>query len=166
MELKNLNDVSIYIAPLCDDNLTWQDLTVEAGFINAFTTDKNRPYLEDKVYFVYNSSTNTKESLNRFIKFSHLDTLHSTRYVKINNKHYTIYCFCNPKYQKDINRLKQVGKTSSINARLKINRFWNNVPVPNLAERLFYSNYRFGESIVATVPEEDYYGYDIFNKYS
>lgn len=40
MVLKNLNDVSIYIVPLCDDNITWRDLTVESGFINAFTSDK------------------------------------------------------------------------------------------------------------------------------
>ena len=52
MVLKNLNDVSIYIVPLMDDNLTWQDLTVESGFINAYTSDKNRPYLEDKVFLV------------------------------------------------------------------------------------------------------------------
>ena len=38
MVLKNLNDVSIYIVPLMDDNLTWQDLTVESGFINAYKT--------------------------------------------------------------------------------------------------------------------------------
>lgn len=40
MVLKNLNDVSIYIVPLLDDNLTWNDLTVESGYINAYTTDK------------------------------------------------------------------------------------------------------------------------------
>ena len=38
MVLKNLNDVSIYIVPLLDDNLTWNDLTVESGYINAYTT--------------------------------------------------------------------------------------------------------------------------------
>lgn len=159
MELKNLNDVSIYIAPLCNDNITWEDLTVESGFVNAFTSDKNRPYLEDKVFFVYDSSVNTKESLNRFLKFRQLGTIYNTHYITIKKKHYTVYCFSNPKYKKDIDRLRINGKTYNLKTALEINRFWNNVPVPELEERLFYNHYRFGESIEAEIPEEDYYSY-------
>lgn len=166
MELKCLNDVSIYIVPLLDDNLTWADLTVEAGFINAYTTDKNRPYLEDKVFLVYDSSVNTIESMTRYIKFNKLDTLYNKRYITIKGKHYTVYCFSNPKYLKDINRIQSVGKTSTLEARLEINRFWNNVPVPELAQRLFYSSYRFGDTITAELPEEDYYSYEEYGEAS
>lgn len=74
MILKNLNDVSIYIVPLCDNNITWRDLTVESGFINAFTIDKNRPFLEDKVFLVYDSSVNTAESLETHSKMCKLDS--------------------------------------------------------------------------------------------
>lgn len=160
MELKSLNDVSVYIVPLLDDNLTWVDLTLESGFINAFTTDINRPYLEDKVFLVYDSSVNTIESLTRFRKFSHLDTIYNIRYITINKKHYTVYCFSNPKYKKDIRCLQDIGKTYSSDAMLEINRFWNGVNVPELAMRLFYPNYRFGERIEAELPEEDYYSYE------
>lgn len=164
MELKNLNDVSIYIVPLIDDNITWRDLTVESGFINAFDTDKNRPYLEDKVFLMYDSSVNTKESLNRFLKFNKLDTRYSTTYITIDKKHYTVYCLSNPKYKKDINSLTTNGKTYSLEAKLEINRFWNNVSVPNLAERLFYDFYRCGDIVKAELPEEDYYGYNDFGE--
>lgn len=155
MNLKALNDVSIYIAPLCDDNLTWRDLTVESGFINAYTSDKNRPYLEDKVYFVYDSSVNTRESLDRYCKFKKLDTIYNTVYITIKNKHYTVYAFSNPKYKEDIKSLKSYGKAFSLNAKLEINRFWTNVPVPELSKRLFYPHYRCGESIEAELPKED-----------
>ena len=147
MVLKNLNDVSIYIVPLLDDNLTWNDLTVESGYINAYTTDKNRPF-------------NTKESLDRYRKFKQLDSLYNTKYITINNKHYTIYCLSNPKYKKDIHNLQSTGKTYNVSAALEINRFWANVPVPELAQRLFLNTYRFGESINAELPEEDYYSYE------
>lgn len=160
MELRNLNDVSIYIVPLLDNNLTWVDLTVESGFVNAFTIDKNRPYFEDKVFLVYDSSVNTYESLERFRKFNHLDTIHNTKYITINKRHYTVYCFNTIEYKKDISNLQINGKTKSVKASLEINRFWNNVPVPDLAQRLFYSSYKFGESITAELPEEDYYCYE------
>jgi hypothetical protein len=160
MVLKGLNDVSIYIVPLLDDNITWSDLTVESGFINAYTTDKNRPFLEEKIFLIYDSSVNTKESMNRYKKFRQLDSLYNTKYITINNKHYMIYCFSKLKYKKDINNLQLVGKTSTIDAALEINRFWTNVPVPELAQRLFLNTYRFGESMNAELPEEDYYSYE------
>lgn len=160
MVLKDLNDVSVYIVPLLDDNLTWVDLTVESGFINAFTTDINRPYLEDKVFLVYDSSVNTIESMTRFRKFSHLDTIYNIRYITIKKRHYTVYCFSNPWYRKDINSLQNIGKTYTSDAMLEINRFWNGVNVPELAMRLFYPNYRSGERIIAELPEEDYYSYE------
>ena len=160
MVLKGLNDVSIYIVPLMDDNLTWRDLTVESGFINAYTTDKNRPYLEDKVFLVYDSEVNTKESLERYCKFEHLDTVFNKRYITINKHHYTVYCLNNPKYKKDINQLKSIGKVYNAQTASEITCFWNNVPVPELAARLYYPTYRSGESIIAELPEEDYYPYE------
>lgn len=160
MVLKNLNDVSIYIVPLLDDNLTWRDLTIESGFVNAYTSDINRPYLEDKVFLMYDSEVNTRESLERFCKFRGLDTLYNTRYITINKHHYTVYCFDNPNYKKDISNLQVNGKTYSAEAKREIATFWNNVPVPELANRLYYEHYRFGESISAQLPEEDYYPYE------
>lgn len=160
MVLKNLNDISIYIVPLCDDNITWRDLTVESGFINAYTTDKNRPFLEDMVFLVYDSSVNTVESLERFRKFCQLKTKHSTKYITINKKHYTVYCFNNPKYKKDIINLRETGKVINLDAALCIQSFWNGVSVPELVQRLFITLYRFGEPMKAEVPEEDYYSYE------
>lgn len=160
MVLKNLNDVSIYIVPLCDDNITWRDLTVESGFINAFTSDKNRPFLEDKVFLVYDSSVNTVESLETHCKLSRLDSYYNKRYITINKRHCTVYCLSNPKYNKDIKRLRNNGKPSTLDAMLEINRFWQGIKVPELERRLFYSWYRFGDSIEAELPEEDYYSYE------
>lgn len=34
------------------------------------------------------------------------------------------------------------------------------MPVPELAQRLFLSTYRFGDTISAELPEEDYYSYE------
>lgn len=159
MVSKDLNDVSVFITPLLNDKLTVKDLTVESGFINAYTSDINRPYLEDKIFLLYDSQINTKESLERFCKFKNLDTLHNIKYITINKHHYTVYCFSNPKYKKEINNLISIGKTNNLDTNLKIYNFWKDVPIPKLNERLFFPNCSFGESINAELPEEDYYDY-------
>ena len=86
VELNNLNDVSIYIVPLIDPNISLVDISVESGFVNAYTEDIDRPYLEDKVFMLYDTSVNTVESMNRYLKFSKLDTLHHIKYIKIDKK--------------------------------------------------------------------------------
>lgn len=159
-ELKNLNDVSIYIVPLIDDNITLTDLSIESGFVNAYTEDIDRPYLEDKVFLLYDSSVNTRESLDRFLKFSKLDTLHHQKYIKINKKHYTLYCFNLIKYKKDIISLREVGKVYRPEAALEINRFWYSMTVPDLINRLFLSSYRYGERIRAITTPRDYNSYE------
>lgn len=159
MELKNYTDVTIFMVPLLDDNITLDDISTESGYIGAYTEDKNRPYLEDKVFLLYDNSINTEKSLNRYLKFKQLDTLYNTRSILLNNKSYTMYCFSNPKYIKDIRNLSKIGKTATVNAALEISRFWQNVPLPELSNRLFLHYYRRGESINAVSPEEDYYGY-------
>lgn len=156
VELNNLNDVSIYIVPLIDDNITLTDLSVESGFVNAYTEDIDRPYLEDKVFLLYDSSVNTKESLARSKKFSQLDTIHHKKYLKINKKHYTLYCFNLVKYKRDILSLRSVGKAERPEASLEINRFWCSMTVPDLVNRLFLSFYTYGEGIKAALPPSDY----------
>ena len=145
--------------PLLDDNITLDDISSESGYIGAYTEDINRPYLEDKIFLLYDTSVNTEKALNRYLKFKNLGTLHNTKYVKIKNKSYIIYCFNNPKYTKDIRNLSKIGKTATVKAALEISRFWQNVPLPELSNRLFLHYYRLGESIKAVSPEEDYYSY-------
>ena len=129
MELKNLNDVSTYILPLVDDSITLDDVSTNSGFINAYTEDINRPYLEDKVFLLYDSKVNTVESMNRFRKFRDLDTLYNMKYIQINKHPYTVYCFSNPTNKKDISSLISIGKKIKTNESFKLIKFWNIVIV-------------------------------------
>lgn len=147
------------MVPLLDDNITLDDICPESGYVGAYTEDINRPYLKDKVFLLYDNSVNTEKSLNRYLKFKQLDTLYNTRNILLKNKPYTVYCFSNPEYIKDIRNLSKIGKTATVNAALEISRFWQSVPLPELSNRLFLHYYRLGESIKAVSPEEDYYSY-------
>lgn len=157
MELNKLNDVSIYLIPLIDDNITLSDVSEESGFINAYTEDKNRPYLTDKVFLLYDSSINTEQALNRFIKFDKLETLYNKSFIKIKNKSYTIYCFTLVSYKKDIKNLIQFGKVYSAKARIEILQFWRGHETLDMIRRLSINTYRCDEPISAISPEEDYY---------
>lgn len=160
VELNNLNDVSIYIVPLIDPNISLTDISVESGFVNAYTEDIDRPYLEDKVFMLYDTSVNTVESMNRYLKFSKLDTLHHTKYIKIDKKHYILYCFNIIEYKKDIRSLKEIGKVIKPEAALEISRFWVSMTVPNLIHRLFLSSYAYGEGIKAITKPRDFLSYE------
>lgn len=155
-ELSNLNDVSIYIIPLLDDNITLRDISPESGFINAFTEDKNRPQLSDKIFLLYDNSVNTEESLERYLKFEHLDTVHNKRSIIINRKPYTIYCFTIVNYRKEIKELSKSGKTFSDKAKTEILQFWLCHETLEFNRRLFVSTYA-STPIQAISPEEDYY---------
>lgn len=55
-----------------------------------------------------------------------------------------------------------MGKPLTTKASLDIYKFWNNVPVPDLDDRLFSSYYKLGDFIEAEIPEED--DWNVLNK--
>lgn len=157
MAAKNLNHVAKLIVPLLDDNIVHDDISYESGFVNAYIDDINRPYLEDFIFLLYDSSFNTIESLNRFLKFRQLDTLHSMRYIKINKQHYTVYVFSKVNNKAVINNIIQGSATTPATAKLDIYNFWKDVPSEGYNHEIFLPQYRFCHPIKATLAEEDYY---------
>lgn len=153
-----MNKVSKLIVPLLDDTLTREDLLPDSGFVDAYTEDINRPYLEDMVFLMYKSKA--PKALLRFIKFKKLDTIHSTRYITINKEHYTVYAFNKVKNKKDINNLISGKDISSTNNKLRIYNFWQKSEIESLIDRIFGIHYRFSDSIREILPEEDYYPYE------
>jgi len=162
--LNKLNDVSIFIVPLLDDNLLYSDVSEESGFINAYTEDINRPSLQNKIFLMYDGSTNTKESLERYIKFEKLETIYSKKYITIKNVSYIIYCFIIENNKKAILEIINSGKTTNLQLRNEILQFWLSHENLELVRRLFVDNYRKGEPVKAVLPEEDYYSYEDFLK--
>lgn len=158
---KNLNDVSIFIVPLLDDNITQSDLSEESGFVNAYTNDINRPYLYDNIFLMYKSSANTIESMNRFKKFKQLDTIHNTIYITINGEHYIVYTFQKVKNRLDVKNLLIGSKCIDLNSKLYISNFWGCTTANDLTYRLFLPHYKLGDTIEATFPEEDFYPYEL-----
>lgn len=81
------------IIPLLDPNISKEDLSPEAGLIDVYSSDINRPWLTRHIFLLYEDKP-TKESKHRevhFIKASHIWT---TKIVNIDGKVYTLYTAC------------------------------------------------------------------------
>jgi hypothetical protein len=152
-----MNDVSKFIAPLIDDNINEADLSADSGFIDAYTEDINRPYLEDKVFLLY-KVTNTKQSLDTYLKLSKLDCLYNIRPIVVDGEHYRIYTFV--ALNKDIKQLKQGCMFKDCKSRVRILDFWSNKS-DDLIKRVLLPNFQLGRPIKAVSPEEDYYPYEV-----
>lgn len=157
MAAKNLNHVAKLVIPLLDDNITLDDISFESGFVNAYTDDINRPYMDNHIFLLYDSSFNTIESLNRYLKFRELETIHSSRYIMINKKHYILYSFSRSNNVSAINSIIRGSGTTAVNAKLDIYNFWKPVPSESYNHEIFLPQYRFCDPAIATLAEEDYY---------
>lgn len=81
------------IIPLLDKEITKEDLSLEAGFIDAYNYDINRPTLENCIFLMYDATSRTKEANDRYYKFSKLNTIRSCKTIYINKKPYFVYAF-------------------------------------------------------------------------
>ncbi len=122
------------LIPLAIDPIPLEMLSKEAGFIDAYTHDLNKPYLEDKIFLMYEADFNTNEKAIRFEFFCRLKIPYYT--YKINGKLRLIYFF-------DI-KTKSIAhpKMSSVcviynnDERYKIMEFWRNTE-QDVTEHIF-----------------------------
>ena len=152
MEQRNYSDTSKLIVPLVDNLITEDDLSDKAGFVDAFTYDKNRPYLDKHTFLMY-KDTGTIESLNTKKKLSELSTFYNKRFIKIKGEHYTVFTFVN--LNKDIEQLKKGCLFKDTKSQVRILNFWS-TKSDDLANQVLLSNFRFGYPINNILPEQDY----------
>ena len=79
------------IIPLLDESIKREYLTEEAGFVNAYTWDKNNPYIDNCIFLMYKTPPTTKLSKERAFTLSGLKTLYKMYYINANNYYYLIY---------------------------------------------------------------------------
>lgn len=79
------------IIPLLDKNITKDMISKEAGFVDAFSEDINKPFLDHHIFLMYDLEIErTPKVVNRMCKFAHV--LKTKPYLhKINGHWYQIY---------------------------------------------------------------------------
>lgn len=143
-----------FIIPLLDEEITMNDLSPSAGFVDAYTDDINRPYLDRHIFLLYINTLDTKDAYNRTKKFSTLKSLYNIIDVRIKGVLCKLYAFCitNPA----INSITKNAFMLSDSDKLKILRFWkttdddiNEFFVKNIDTKIHSFN-------KVSVPEWDY----------
>lgn len=81
------------IIPLIDPNISKEDLSPEAGLIDVYSSDINRPWLDHHIFLLYEDKP-TKESKHREVHFIHNSHIWTTKIVTICDKVYTLYTAC------------------------------------------------------------------------
>lgn len=107
------------IIPLIDDNISKEDINESEGFINAYTEDINRPYLDCHVFLMYN--WDDIKSVRVFYKFRNLSSFYGYKIIYIKGKPYIVYTFVSNSL---INRLKRGTAILRDVNKLRILQFW------------------------------------------
>ncbi len=141
------------LIPLLDDTIKKEYLTEEAGFVDAYVHDKNRPYIENCIFLMYEIGKHTDlacecEYYMRFCK-----NMHSCKIQYIKGKPYRIYAF--PLLGKDSKKIYKGFKPRDDKNISRILGFWlgTDVDVNNVMMR----NDMYGVKVDwKVVPEYDY----------
>lgn len=140
------------IIPLLSKSITLTDISENAGFVGAFTYNKNRPYLDNHIFLMYDANLHNKYTINRVIHFDKAEELYGKEYIRANGNNYVLYTFII--INSDIKQLLKGLRHKKSSSFARICEFWDgkdkqvNKYLCDLLPELSCS----GES----VPEEDY----------
>lgn len=141
------------LIPMLDSKLKKEDLTEESGFVDAYTADKNRPYLENTIFLMYDLSIKNKIANEREYRMRSCKNISNSTIEYINGKAYKIYAF--PLVEKDAKDVFKGFKPRSIKGANRVLSFWcgsdNSVNLTMLDRSVtkLYLDWR-------SVPEYDY----------
>ena len=138
---------------MLDPVLKKEDLTKESGFVDAYIFDKNRPYIENSIFLMYDLSVANKTSNEREYRMRSCKNMSGSLIEFINGKAYKIYTF--PLVGADIKKVFKGFKPSSMEGAARVLKFWNgtdtsvNMTMLDRSVTKMYLDWK-------TVPEFDY----------
>ena len=136
--------------PLLDDNLCMEDFLEDNGFVNAYTYDKNRPYLNNHVFLMFDPAI---PNFERDVRFRSLNNMYDKKVEYIKGKPYIIYSFT--LVNSELKPLIHKGiKPYSVKNLTKINAFWRGWD-KELNEYMFHKSKKLCNNW-ESVPEYDY----------
>lgn len=139
------------IIPLLDEELSPDLFTPEAGFLNAYDTDINRPFLDNHIFLMYDSDLSYPGNYKRNERIMKMKNLHNRIMIRIKGILVMIYTFCITKLQ--IKQLLNGRNILNDDEKYDILEFWNKDITICMA---LITNKSFGKLDNAIVPEQDY----------
>ena len=141
------------IIPLLDPSITKDDLSEEAGFVDGYLYDTNRPSLVDNIFLMYNANTSDIKAVRREEKFKNSPYLKSKKLINIDDKCYIIYAFTI--INNDIRLLKRGLPLSTIKNSNRILSFWEGKD-SSVNKAMLWTTEPYSLQL-EQVPEADYY---------
>ena len=137
--------------PLLNSDIKLSDLQDSSGFVGAYFEDKNKPYLVDHLFLMYDDSIKGNDVAKRHYKLYRLNSCHSSRIARINGKSYTVYVFT---INSTIKNLRTGNILLSVSQKQRILDFWDHTDSWITNNVLLGTMYEHPEPQV--LPEEDY----------
>lgn len=141
------------IIPLLDKNLTLEDISPEAGFVDIFSEDINKPYLDNHIFLLYDLTNTSAKAYSRNKKLESSEYLYDKYIITISGNEFMVYVFVASRTIKNIKRNVFVFTNEE---KMRIYTFWNFTDVDInkfLLDPLYFLSIRFVNSVI---PEQDY----------
>lgn len=140
------------IIPLLDETFTKEDFSPEAGFIDAFTEDINKPYIDNCIFLMYSAEFPTSKASDTMHKLRSSKYFYNSRLIYIKGVPYELYAISI--VNENVRRLLKGLRISKYEDIMKVIRFWD-------YKEGDVNTYAFNPTVVAgnlphSVPEEDY----------
>lgn len=141
------------LIPLLDPVLKKEDLTKKSGFVDAYIFDKNRPYIENSVFLMYDLSIANNTSNEREYRMRSCKNVSNSLIEFIGGKAYKIYAF--PLVGADMKKVFKGFKPVSMRGANRVLGFWEgtdssvNMTMLDRSVTKMYLDWK-------TVPEFDY----------
>lgn len=146
--MSNLLKIAI---PLLNDEIEWKDIQNSSGFVGAYFEDKNRPFLNNHLFLLYDAESKEENSLRCFYKLNKLKNVYSTKTIYIKDKPYTLFTFT---IDSVIRRLRDGNIILNPTQKQKVLSFWKDRDAWIMNNILLGTMYERPEPSI--LPEEDY----------
>lgn len=146
--MSNLMKLAI---PLLHPDITKKDIDECSGFVEAYFEDKNKPYLTNHLFLMYDIESKQPNVATCFYKLQHLNNRYGTRVVSIKGKQYIVYYFT---IDKTIRNLRDGNIILSVAQKQRILDFWGHSDAWVTNNVLLGTMYEHPEPLV--LPEEDW----------
>ena len=140
------------IIPLLDGSITKDDITQEAGFVDAYNVDKNKPGNDNCIFLMYDCEKHGNKAYNRTVKFSKLKNLKSSRIIRVDNHPYILYTFTITNI--DIKQFRKGLHWKSYKTFNRLVSFWG--PRESDVHDALMFTWKPYDISYESVPEEDY----------
>lgn len=141
------------ILPLLNKEITKKDISLNSGFIDIYSYDINKPFMDHHIFLLYSNEIFTPQAIETAKKLKALNNLYCFRNLTIKGKSYRLYSFT---VSKTISDIEDNKVNLNYSDKLKVASFWELKDTDINDYLIDNTNTLYIEFKNKVVPEEDY----------